>query len=125
LLLRGTLAAEPKTRSFPSHKQRKPCRSRRSTIAKARAIRERSYANVVTGGSQRKRTRCKSVDRTLVVAEAELTESKSGRKILHGSPAPGGDIAQIFDYQLSPREKEAAAIAIGDGGAESVGGRGV
>jgi hypothetical protein len=54
-----------------------------------------------------------------------LTESKSGRKILHGSPARAGDIAQIFDYHSSPREKEAAAGIAGDGYAESVGGRGV
>jgi hypothetical protein len=38
-----------------------------------------------------------------------MIESKPGRKNLHGSPACDGDIAQIFDYQISLREKEAAA----------------
>jgi hypothetical protein len=63
--------------------------------------------------------------RTFVVGKTQMIESRPGRKKLHGSPAYGGDIAQIFDYQNVPCEKEAAAKATGDGAAESVGGRGV
>jgi hypothetical protein len=44
-----------------------------------------------------------------------MTESRLGRKKLHGRPAYAGDIAQIFDYQTTPCEKETAAEVIGDG----------
>ena len=49
--------------------------------------------------------RVPSPGRTFVVGRAQMIKSTPGRKNLHGSPAQGGDIAQIFDYQNYPREK--------------------
>ncbi len=44
-----------------------------------------------------------------------MTESKPGRKNLHGGPASAGDIVKIFDYQICLREKEAAAKRLATG----------
>ena len=83
---------------------------------------QRSYANVVTGGSQR----VAGMLACMYFCRAPRREAlKTGRKFLHGCPARAGDIAVFFDYLFPPREKEAAALVLGAGQAESVGGRGV
>ena len=100
------LPAEPSARATAIGRGGEPRRTRRSAAAPTRApgpralLRQCRYRRKSASGA-----RVRSANRTFVVVEIQMINTYSGRKKLHGSPAHGGDIAQIFDYQFSPREK--------------------